>query len=185
MSNKKAAEVRYQFREGARIKGATAEVVAAEMTTIANAKGGLSAPDVVAIAEPVKSRLHQCFEWNNLKAGNQYRLHQARNIIKSVVVVVDDIPCGPVVSYCPDKGAKSGENSGTDYKLTSVVVSRPDYFATAMADLVRRVSEAQRSVEALLRAATQEDEQDADRLARIGMAVQALQTAGAAVQALH
>lgn len=36
--------------------------------------------------------LHDCFEWNDTKAGKMWRLHQARNIIRCVVVEkqVDD-----------------------------------------------------------------------------------------------
>lgn len=182
MSNKQVEKLKYQFRAGAHIKGAKPDVVAGEITRIANENGGLDAPLLVNEARPHDAPLHPCFEWNDKKAGEQYRVYQARKLIKSVEVVTEDAPAQPLISYCPqiEKETEKG-----NYQLTSVVVARPDYFASAMTELVKRVKSAQEAVEALQQAAARENETDADRLARIGMAVKALEMAGKAVQALH
>lgn len=47
----------------------------------------LTAENVVETARSTKNPLHKCFEWDNKKAGEQYRLHQARKIISCVTVV--------------------------------------------------------------------------------------------------
>ncbi len=51
--------------------------------------GGLLSPAaVVADATPDDSPLHDRFEWDDSKAGHEYRLEQARHIIRAVVAVV-------------------------------------------------------------------------------------------------
>lgn len=50
-------------------------------------KKQLTADAILADAENKKSILHPCFEWNNSKAAHEFRLSQARNIIRHVVVV--------------------------------------------------------------------------------------------------
>ena len=41
---------------------------------------------VVDDAKHPESPLHPCFEWNNRKAADKFRLHQARHIINCVVI---------------------------------------------------------------------------------------------------
>lgn len=42
---------------------------------------------VITTARDTDNPLHACFEWNNEKAGEEYRLQQARKIIQCVTVV--------------------------------------------------------------------------------------------------
>ena len=75
------------------------------------------------------------------------------------------------------------------YQPVSVVVQRPDMYALALADLARRLTArltaARESLDALKRAADTSPETDSERMARIAIAAQAMQTASAAVSALH
>lgn len=50
----------------------------------------LTAEIVVKEAKPKSHPLHPCFEWNNVKAGREYRLQQARNLIRCVKVEVGE-----------------------------------------------------------------------------------------------
>lgn len=45
---------------------------------------------VVAHAKNPKSSLHDCFEWDNSKAGEQWRLEQARRLIRFSVIVLEN-----------------------------------------------------------------------------------------------
>lgn len=47
----------------------------------------LTPESVVKAASSPRHPLHPCFEWDDEKAGEQYRLHQARNLIRCVQVV--------------------------------------------------------------------------------------------------
>ncbi len=48
---------------------------------------GLTAKIVVDDARPVGSLLHPCFEWNDTKAAEEYRMEQARLLMRSIKVV--------------------------------------------------------------------------------------------------
>lgn len=50
-------------------------------------QGSLTPALVVAAATPEASPLHHRFEWDDKAAGHQYRLVQARELIRSVTVV--------------------------------------------------------------------------------------------------
>ncbi len=52
-----------------------------------SAKGRLKPQDVVLAARPATSPLHRHFEWDDTVAADQYRLDQARSIIRIVRVV--------------------------------------------------------------------------------------------------
>ena len=56
---------------------------------------GLTAEDVVQIATPAESPLHDYFEWDDALAGHAYRKHQARALMRRVKVrIVEDQPSG-------------------------------------------------------------------------------------------
>lgn len=60
-----------------------------ELKLLAKKNGGLLDPkQVVAFARDVKTALHTAFEWDNTKAAEQYRLDQARRLIRVSVEVV-------------------------------------------------------------------------------------------------
>jgi len=74
-------------------------------------RGGLLKPeDVVRRAQNAKSVLHDKFTWDNTEAGHQYRLLQARNLIRVYVVqAVGDGENLPVyVSLTTDRSQSGG-----------------------------------------------------------------------------
>lgn len=48
-----------------------------------------SAADIVERAKDRSTELHKCFTWDNTEAANKWRLHQARNIVCSLVIRVE------------------------------------------------------------------------------------------------
>jgi len=55
-------------------------------------RDGVIRPEaLVRDAEAKKHPMHHEFEWDNRKSGHYWRVHQARNIINSIVVDVMDI----------------------------------------------------------------------------------------------
>lgn len=80
----------YRFREGFR-KSVRAEVAGAELEAIAAEHEGLVEPKaVVNRARPSRAPLHGCFEWDDTRAGEMFRETQARELIRSLVVVQED-----------------------------------------------------------------------------------------------
>ena len=65
----------------------TPKSVINELITLSK-ENKLNARNVVDLAKNKDNPLHNFFEWDNSKAGEQYRLHQARILIGNVEVIV-------------------------------------------------------------------------------------------------
>lgn len=85
-------EVQVKWRSGSSIKNRPkAEVAHEELQRIEHhVEGGVTARNVVDESVPETAPLHSCFEWNNDIAADKYRCHEARNLINSVQVVVQE-----------------------------------------------------------------------------------------------
>ena len=55
----------------------------------------LRAKDVVKFARNPETHLHKCFEWDDGKAAEEYRIDQARRQIRMYVMIVES-PKGPI-----------------------------------------------------------------------------------------
>ncbi len=77
----------YQWREGARFKGDAQEIGERVEELRVRHVGKVTAAIVVKDAASKKSPLYPCFEWEDAKAANQYRLVQARRVLGSLVIV--------------------------------------------------------------------------------------------------
>jgi hypothetical protein len=70
----------------------SANKIREELEAIAEANNGLLlAEDVVEFAKDPNTALHDKFNWDDTSAAIQYRLHQARQIIRVNVTVVDNV----------------------------------------------------------------------------------------------
>lgn len=179
MSNRRIQQLKYQWREGSRF-AVDAETAGSELDRIQQENGVVTPAAVVDAARPDEAPLHPAFEWRDPVAAEKYRTWQARNLIKSVTVVRPEHGPSPSPVYVH---VPSQTNGG--YQPVSIVVQRPDMFAAAIADLQKRLQSAHDSLESVKKTASEQPETDADRMARIALAAQALQTASAAVSALH
>lgn len=82
----------YQWRHGTRI-AADAQKVGAELDALQKKAGstGLTPGAIVRKAQSPASALHKCFEWDDAKAAHEHRLHQARTVLRAIVVVNSEI----------------------------------------------------------------------------------------------
>jgi len=101
-----------------------AEQFAAEravLEKLAKQNGGLLEVDHVLIeAQNPQSILHKHFQWDNDKAAEAYRKHQARQLIQKCVVTIDkapDVTIRAFVSLSTDQYSNGG------YRMTSTVLS--------------------------------------------------------------
>lgn len=179
--SKKSQQIRFALRSGTRIKGADADTVGKTLAEINNKHGLLTGQLVVDESRPDEAPLHGCFEWNDEVAGELYRVDQARKIIKGVQVITEEHPEPQAVYVHVPKD----DIAEAAYHPVEVVVARPDMYAAALSQLVGKMKQAQEAVTLLKKAAEQSTDIEPERMARIAMAVQALATASAAVQALH
>ena len=81
---------KYELKNGvAIIKKQDVQEVGEYLKKVTDKNGGELTPElIVNESKSEKSVLHQYFEWDNVKAGEKFRKHQARLIIGGVVEVV-------------------------------------------------------------------------------------------------
>lgn len=79
-------EITYDWKAGARTRGLDIHAVVPALQGLASASGTLIPEEVVREARKKKSPLHPWFEWDDTEAARQYRLEQARDLIRSVAV---------------------------------------------------------------------------------------------------
>lgn len=81
--------MKYAWKETARLRRVDAQKVGKEMELLKRQGGGRFTPgDVVNAARSVGTELHKCFEWDDTKAAEQYRLAQAGFLIRKLVVQI-------------------------------------------------------------------------------------------------
>lgn len=85
----KGEDMVYQWK--GRQYNVSADVVGKEVEKIEKRDGEITARSLVDAARSEKSALHKLFEWDNKKAADSWRLHQASVIICSLSVVCDDM----------------------------------------------------------------------------------------------
>lgn len=151
------------------------ETINQAIAEIYNRRGELKPSIVVEESKPKSSPLHAYFEWNDKAAGHQFRLMQARKIIRTAVIKTN----GDTERFVHVPSVSVGEGA---YRPMSVVVQSIDDFSAAMTEAVSKMSAAQRAVEALEAAASDRDD---DTMAKIGVALKSLEVAKSAVETLH
>lgn len=119
-----------QYKWGKRSFPVAAQVAAEEIERLREQNGGsVSAPDILASAAPESSPLHPCFQWDDQMAAHQYRLTQARDILRHVVVIVHDedkqetSEVRAFVAYEPEEGP--GENYREKYTHVKTAMETP------------------------------------------------------------
>ncbi len=109
----------------------TADAAGAEIELCANEDGFVSPSAVVERAKAPTSAIHTCFEWDNKTAADRYRIHQAGELIRNIVVVVDTTPESPPVPVRAFVNIKGDSERG--YKSITAVVNDPGEYAYMLA----------------------------------------------------
>lgn len=110
------------------------ELIRAELDQICRQHGGLLKPeDVVKFASNKRTALHSEFEWDDAKASAEYRLEQARRVIRVLVTVLPSPNSGqePVRAYVsvnrdrvqPGGGYRSFADVMSDDEMRSELVN--------------------------------------------------------------
>lgn len=88
-AGKPTVKMSFRVTPGARVRKADAQLIGQAFEAL-KASGPLTAERVLNEAMNAKSPLHRYFEWDDQKAAHQYRLEQARRLIRSIEVVLED-----------------------------------------------------------------------------------------------
>lgn len=104
----------------------------------------LTAEVVVDSARDKESPIHPFFEWNNTKAGEEWRKQQARNMIRAVHVVKSDRE-----SQQREYVHVRVPSNGAYYKKTTEVVEDPSELSIVVHDLAGKLEGIQRMLDNL------------------------------------
>lgn len=123
----------YRWREGSRWRG-KAQEIGERIEHIRIAAGGTITPhDVVEEARHEASPLHPVFEWDDVKAANEYRVTQARELVADVMVVyaeeVEGAPRDPVRAFA----SVAHNGNATAYTGTLDAMRSPEMRASVLA----------------------------------------------------
>ena len=155
----------------------TRDAVQTAMQALYNRNNGeVTASLVLKAATNKRSALHCKFEWDDTKAGNEYRLEQARRLIRVVLIYEDEKPTRLI--HVPS--IERIESSEGVYKAASVIIQSKTDFQLALEAALTRLQSAQRAVDDLRSAAA-----DDDTLSKIMLAYEALSTANNALSSVH
>ena len=168
----------FTFRKGNRITGVDAQKAGLELDRIQQKYGAIKPKIVVDEARPDDAPLHPVFEWNDVVAAEEWRVHTARNLVRSVQVITSDKQVEPVYV------SVQAPNNEREYQPMSVVVQTVDMYASAVYEAQCRLNAAERALKDLKNAA-ERDNKDDYRLAAINIAMKALSTASDAVLKLQ
>lgn len=166
-------EVRYALRSGVRTNGVDAETLSAALDHIQAANGTVTPELMLEYATPPDSPIHKALTWDNKRAGHQWRLQECRMLIRAVVTVSDSTPLMVYV----------GRDEG--YQPVETVIRQQDWYAAALSHLQAKFSSASEAMHQLEAAAKKSPDSDKDRLAKITVALRAVDVAGQAISALH
>ena len=115
--------------------------VIAELKRIAASNGGLLQPEaVVEKARPVTSPLHSKFTWDDSEAAHQYRLWQARQLIRVTVELIGGIakPVDCFVSLTTDRYAEQG-----GYRVMTTVLNDAEMRKQMLVDALNELQQFQ------------------------------------------
>lgn len=92
--------------------------VGSELQIIEAKHGAIKPEIVVEEATPKRSPLHKYFTWDNSEAAVQWRLEEARRIVRSVRIIHDDSPAAeqPIIrAFVSVKASDEDRFDGTGY----------------------------------------------------------------------
>lgn len=125
--------LKFRIKDGAHISG-SAQAIGEELQRISSVYSELRAEYVVEEAQNPANILYSYFEWDDTEAARKFRLEQARSVIRSIEVVMNDPSVHPVRAFIKDP---IGVNTG--YKpiqgLMENAESKKAILSNAKADL--------------------------------------------------
>lgn len=129
----------YKAAVGSRYKDKDIQEVVPELQVIQRQHGGLEPQVVVEKAKNPRSALHKHFEWDDSEAAKEYRIHQARNLIRAVEVIIQPVQDRPPITTRAFISVVQQNNEGRIYLPIERVMSDPNYrrqtIERAMAEL--------------------------------------------------
>lgn len=146
----------YQWRNGNSYRGLDAQTVGNEFERIrAEHDGELYTKDIVENAEDESSPLHNGFTWDDSVAGYNWRLHEARQIVRFLYTVTDNGKTVPeyinvrksIVEVSDEGDDEEGDETHLRYyQSRRVLPQNPDEYEFALHAAKQRLESARREL---------------------------------------
>lgn len=111
------------------------QLLKVELDKLEETKGVINPNDLVEVARPEQSPIHDMFEWDNAKASEQWRVEQARALIRSVRVEIMGIKTN---AYFNCQVEVNGE-SAQGYFSAGTVLSTEDMTNQVLVTAIREI----------------------------------------------
>jgi len=131
----------YKFKAGSRVSGVKAQAVGEELQKLRDRDGRIETLVVLNEAKKKRSPLHNAFEWDDSVAAHQHRLYQARHLIRSMEIIIEDRPEPAFVHI--------KVNHGGYYQSTEVAVQNVDEWELVRTQAIRHLQSASVSLDVL------------------------------------
>lgn len=125
-------------------QGVAADVAGKELERIEKKRGKITARAIVDESKPKNAALHPCFEWDNKKAADEYRLYQARCIVTNLVVYAEEMPEHHVRAFVNVESPQKGE-----FVNVRAALSNEEQRARVLKDALARLMAFKREFEGL------------------------------------
>lgn len=134
-----------------RAVGVHASVVGEELRRIHDANGRLTPEIVVDDARPAEAPLHPAFTWDDAKAAEEFRLMEARDLIRAVHLVEEDgTDRGCAYAHV---SIETEDGEGRGYYPVEQIVQDSEMLGAAIESLAKKQQEAAKALADLEREA--------------------------------
>lgn len=117
----------YKFKEGARLAKVDAQQAGELLEKLRGEhEGRLTPAQVVAAGRHRTSPIHRAFQWDNTIAADEFRLEQARSLIRSIVVCVEHAKHQPASEPRAFLCIQHQGDAEKTYTSIQVALSTPD-----------------------------------------------------------
>lgn len=155
---------KHKWKAGSRVPVSVDANMAAPILAGLQADDGTILPDdVVEAAKPKESPLHQCFTWDDQIAATFWRRHEARIIIRALVVVPEN-GASEVSAYTHVKASKDGSGG---YYPTAAVLINEDLYTRALQEAMEGLAMAKHRLQELNLRAPRKASKPARRAAKL------------------
>ena len=139
----------YNWRTGSHHTVA-ADVAAEVMNGLAE-RGCLNAETLVDVSRPEDAPLHPEFEWDDSIAAEEWRKHQARNVINSIVVQTEP-------NKEPERVFFNIREIGCDYIPMRIILQSPDNTELLIQQATKELKAFQSKYDAIVKRANAEND---------------------------
>lgn len=103
--------------------GADAQKVYEEIMEICDDLESASPKDILEKAREEETELHKCFTWNDSVAAERWRMHEARLIVRQLVIKEEAVP-----KDRPEVRVFYKTDNESSYKPTELIVTKQDEY---------------------------------------------------------